>query len=770
MLTGFSKSKLLLCLLVAVLCITPTSSGEYSDIAFIDATVTPSGSESRTTDINPNGSLLASGYEGIVAIHDADSLELIQYFEIESDVMDVEFSPDGSKLAFTRSGTSADTDTTQILDIESMSLMDKEHGSSSQPLTVQWSVDGNLLAVPNSNKGVDIIRFSDMQIDMTMNGEHNARVTCISYSTLGEYMLTGDESGRVVMWDSDGNPTGKVWALDSSIEECSFDSSDNRFAVLTADGGLSTWAFAGGSIGNMTLEKGSALKWSSDNSLLHVLEGGNEPRILTIDSTTLENTGSIYLAHQALDFSLKENEFGTREAVYVATNTGHLAVYGAMDIPEGYGESGSDLDGDNVPDTYDNDDDGDSILDGLDNNCQSVNQLCSKTPDISKIRSVNIMVNSTSFTVRDTFTLDSETSSIMRNLSRKSLIADAQLSQAEESLFAQSICQNMNKNHFMSSWKNVIQLTSGQLTDGHVECEVEQGMTLVAQVDYTTQVSVTFVLVFNLSEQLTHPFDFTLQSQPTATDSSLAQHAEMHPIDVTAKSTDSSPVYWSPWWIIEGELTISLEEELEEEPSFFGKVVDVFIDYPILFVPVFGIFIVALLGLIRRKNAIDLDFDDDVAEPREDEEEHDDQDSDTEDNDFIEEDIEQSDSTPTKVVRKPEVEPSVVERRTARRNPYGDDDSIESETTRRKVVRKPTSDVQPPVIARRTARKNPYDDDGPITKVKRRRLDSGVSSQTSAVQGMKASKRKIVSPTKKTGDVKTRRVKTHSEKDEQQIE
>ena len=54
--------------------------------------------------------------------------------------------------------------------------------------------------------------------------------------------------------------------------------------------------------------------------------------------------------------------------------------------------------------------------------------------------------------------------------------------------------------------------------------------------------------------------------------------------------------------------------------------------------------------------------------------------------------------------------------------------------------------------------------------MKRRRLDSGVSSQTSAVQGMKASKRKIVSPTKKTGDVKTRRVKTHSEKDEQQIE
>ena len=100
-------------------------------------------------------------------------------------------------------------------------------------------------------------------------------------------MLTGDESGRVVMWDSDGNPTGKVWALNSKIEECSFDSTDSRFAVLTTEGELSTWTFAGGNIGNISLEKGSAMKWSSDNTLLHVLVAGSEPRLMTVDSTTL---------------------------------------------------------------------------------------------------------------------------------------------------------------------------------------------------------------------------------------------------------------------------------------------------------------------------------------------------------------------------------------------------------------------------------------------------------------------------------------------------
>ena len=126
MIGGFLKSKLTLCLFMAVICIAPTSTGEYSDIAYLDATSTPSATESRTTDLHPNGSLLASGYDGFVAIHNAETLELIQHFEIESDVLDVEFSPDGSKLAFTRSGTSADTDTTQIIDVDSMSLMDKD--------------------------------------------------------------------------------------------------------------------------------------------------------------------------------------------------------------------------------------------------------------------------------------------------------------------------------------------------------------------------------------------------------------------------------------------------------------------------------------------------------------------------------------------------------------------------------------------------------------------------------------------------------------------
>ena len=47
---------------------------------------------------------------------------------------------------------------------------------------------------------------------------------------------------------------------------------------------------------------------------------------------------------------------------YVATNTGHIATYGAPTL-QGYGESGGNLDGDNIPDMIDEDDDGDAIPD-----------------------------------------------------------------------------------------------------------------------------------------------------------------------------------------------------------------------------------------------------------------------------------------------------------------------------------------------------------------------------------------------------------------------
>tara|TARA_B100000902_G_scaffold394329_1_gene450431 strand:- start:679 stop:1809 length:1131 start_codon:yes stop_codon:yes gene_type:complete len=368
----------------------------------------------------------------------------------------------------------------------------------------------------------------------------------------------------------------------------------------------------------------------------------------------------------------------------------------------------------------DEDDDGDAIPDSRDNNCVVTTIPCSKTPNIDTMRKILISVNSTTFSIQDTFTLDLELSSVLRNLSRKSVIADTRLSQEETDVFAKAVCLNMNHNHYLNSWSDVLELSSGQLEGGHVECQVKSGMTLIAQADQKTHVSMTFVSTFNMSEKLSYPFEFRLKSQPKSTDASLAQHSELHPIDVSVQTTYSETFYWSPWWVSEGELEISLEQMETVEPGLIKSTTDLFLNYPILFLPVLGLVAVTCIALIRKKNSLGLNID--IEDEDEDEDVVEDKDDDMDNEIFQDEETEEQFSD-------------------------GEEEEHEVVRTRRKI-----------------RAENPAQD-GPITKVKRKRLDSGIQSKKVSVKTRKTTSKKKVK-TRKASErkVKTRRVVTYSDK------
>ena len=704
-----------------------------STISFTGATTVEATDGSSALTIDSEQKYLASGYDDHMAIMWLENLSLIEIIDVDRPVESLEFSPDGSQLAIAISGSETKVDTIQLFDVQSMTLSAKQQAANARPVDIAWSPDGLLLAVPNANNGIDLIRISDMEIERSLTGEHNTDVTCVGFTSNGGHIISGDESGRMVMWNSDGTPTSKKWEFGNELKACSFDPTDTRIASLTTDGALNTFSFAGGALQSTQFTSGGGMSWSHEGTYIHLTENGDEPRLLTLDASTFEQVEATSMAHQVLDVATIENQFGLIQEFYAATNTLHLAGYGSHSVPEGMGVAGADLDGDGIPDTLDDDDDGDAILDQWDTYCGEIETDCSRSPHEDHIRSLTIQMNATHMTIKDRIKLDIVLSSSIRNMSRISVIEDAQLSVSETDLFARSICANHDETRILEQWKDTLMLSEGQLEGGVVNCAVSEGMTLRAQNDFKTHIGVEYTISFNLSSSPAFPLTVRFEEQTVATDASLTHLAEMHPIHVVLSANGANDVELSPWWTTESPLELTLEERVVKEPTLTQKGVGLFADYPILFVVVLGFLGGGILLVLRTKNTMGMDLnifdEDDDDEPS------------------SEEDV----AEPSAQIEQETLnEASNVETET--------EHLVDSKTT----VRDTTSDRSVQSTKRRKVSPSTTRD-GPITTVKRKRLDGGGNPP---VQKRSTSKKRVVKVSETTKR-KTRRVVTQADKDEE---
>lgn len=704
-----------------------------STISFTGATTVEATDGSSALTIDSEQKYLASGYDDHMAIMWLENLSLIEIIDVDRPVESLEFSPDGSQLAIAISGSETKVDTIQLFDVQSMTMSAKQQAANARPVDIAWSPDGLLLAVPNANNGIDLIRISDMEIERSLTGEHNTDVTCVGFTSNGGHIISGDESGRMVMWNSDGTPTSKKWEFGNELKACSFDPTDTRIASLTTDGALNTFSFAGGALQSTQFTSGGGMSWSHEGTYIHLTENGDEPRLLTLDASTFEQVEATSMAHQVLDVATIENQFGLIQEFYAATNTLHLAGYGSHSVPEGMGVAGADLDGDGIPDTLDDDDDGDAILDQWDTYCGEIETDCSRSPHEDHIRSLTIQMNATHMTIKDRIKLDIVLSSSIRNMSRISVIEDAQLSVSETDLFARSICANHDETRILEQWKDTLMLSEGQLEGGVVNCAVSEGMTLRAQNDFKTHIGVEYTISFNLSSSPAFPLTVRFEEQTVATDASLTHLAEMHPIHVVLSANGANDVELSPWWTTESPLELTLEERVVKEPTLTQKGVGLFAVYPILFVVVLGFLGGGILLVLRTKNTMGMDLnifdEDDDDEPS------------------SEEDV----AEPSAQIEQETLnEASNVETET--------EHLVDSKTT----VRDTTSDRSVQSTKRRKVSPSTTRD-GPITTVKRKRLDGGGNPP---VQKRSTSKKRVVKVSETTKR-KTRRVVTQADKDEE---
>lgn len=713
---GGVRIKLLL--MLALLILMPVASANPTGLTYMDSTW--SSNDADDGDIialNPNKTILASFHDDSVMLFNSTSLEKFATFSIKR-VSALEFSPDGELLAVNKGSTIQNQESIKLIDLQSLSILEAGALADDKATDISWSPNSQVLAAPGPDGDVELYRREDLSVKTTLGGVHNVDVTCIDYSSDGEYILTGDESGRYAIWDSQGVRQGDYRDFGQHLLDCKFTPNGLDYVLLDDRGGISSKSTAGSDKLTINVDGANKIMFSESGTRMHVVAYSDEFKgLLTYEYDSFLIAKRTTFFHKAEDVEFKEDSNSRLQSLYVAAGTGQIAVYLREIIPIGFNEPGADLDGDLVPDNLDDDDDGDGIIDDWDDvfGCDAPEGTpCSRYPDLDKIRSIEISIGK-DFTITDTITLPPEESSNIRNLSRMSIAKDQILSKHETELFAESMCANIDHGDVIDQWMDSIVLSNGELGDGVVTCKVNSGMELVQSADSTTQISFSIITTFSYENEVVFPVEISLSEQTLPTDGSISWLAPAHPIAVEFNG-DGAKSYQIPlWWNDENFVPVIIEEEIVPEATLSENLAKWALN-PLALILYAGILSLGLLLLIRRDNKIEIDLDfDDLGEDitgNEDE-------VSSEDNEGIK----------TTESANPKSSPPSKKNTDESRN------SVSEITTKKRKATKPIE----------------LNKDGPITKTKRKRLVSNSDEKTVV------SKKKVVETGQNT--VKTRKVK-----------
>ena len=585
----------------------PFASSTSSGINFLNATVSDKADAyTNSVSINENQTIIASSYGTFIELHNSSSLELIKRFDFGRELYHIEFSPDGKYLAASMSANEAIPDSLKIIDVENLDLLSAEARGNNRPGNLDYSPDGGKIIAPNMNNGAQVLNSITMNEIFTLNGEHTSDVTCTGFSTTGNYIITGDESGKVKLWNSDGELINIDIDVEEEIVGCDFSNMDAKFAVSTITGNIFSYTITGSSLQSLNLGENHEIEWSDDYDILYVLESDSNPAVIALDGSTFEIIHMTHLMHKSLDFAIVEAD-GMLSQIFVATDSNHIAVYGSPEYPEGYGTLGSDFDGDNIPDAIDKDDDGDSYEDDYDFNCMN-STVCSRDPDLETIRKMVIEITGDTLMIEDIYTMSQSDTYLFRNMTRRGIISDQRISYEETNMLEDAFCNNMDQNDYIQKLRDSIDLSVGQVNNGTLQCNLMSGLSFTKTYD-KEQIKFAIKTTFDVQPNVTLPLTVSLNSQISVVESSITHKMENHPILIEQVDTDGD-ILFSLWWnsgASEGPLLNFTSYDLRE--SDINSIIDIMVDNYLLIV--LGLTSVALgiWALIRRKNLNSLILD-----------------------------------------------------------------------------------------------------------------------------------------------------------------
>ena len=685
-----------------------------SGLTYLDSTWSSiEGEGGELIALNPNKTILASYHGKEILFFNTTTLERIAEFSFDEDVSAMEFNPNGSLLAINKRSTVQLKESIRLIDVNNLVVLDHNVQADDSFRNLAWSIDGKILAAQGYDGDVEQYRIPSLTLKNTLHEVHVVDITCIDYRSDGQYILTGDESGRWAVWDLQGQRQGVYREYGQGLLDCQFTPDGADLVFLGENGNLSSREFGQSTKQTMEIDGAKEIFFSNNGNRMHVsVEHTDFKGLNTYDYENFNKIQNTTFFHRVEDLAIVEDEYSRLQSLYVAAGTGEIAVYMRELIPEGYNLPGADLDGDLVPDDLDPDDDGDGLIDDWDDDfgCDAPEGTpCSRYPDLDKIRNIEISVG-TNFVVRDQITLPPEDSSNIRNLSRNSIAKDQVISATETQLFADSICQNMDHDDMIEKLKETIILSSGELGDATVQCKVVSGMELIRDGDSTTQITIAITTAFEYDTRVTLPLDIRLSEQTLPSDGSIAWLAPAHPISLTFRGegveTKQIPLWWNDGIT---DASITIDQVSVKNPTAVDTAIDLAL-HPISFLIYLGILVGIVTLIIRQRNQIDFSLDEE--EEIEDDITADDLDEDFEFEDSNDEDVEpisvnEDDDNFSKESIRPELASKMPPRKV--------------QSTRKRVVKETSQD---PVVRKRRVSSTKLNKDGPITTTKRKRLVS----------------------------------------------
>ena len=581
-----------------------------SGLTFLDSTWANE-SYDETNFLEVTEDYIIAAHDDNLVIYDKSNNTVVSEFNFP-EMSAIKVSQDGKTLAVNKAYTVQEPESLAMIDLENMTLYSQEGITDSAVVDMDWHPNGDYLATTNRDEIPVILRKEDLSTKNRLTGVHNVEVKCIDYRPDGQYLITGDESGRYAIWDSNGSAVSER-EFGQGLVDCKFSTDGQNYILIGENGLIKSRSFTGSLNNEVTVQGAQKAIFSQVENRIHIIVDSPDYKgVDTLDFETFNLEIKTSFFHRVNDVEIDEDEYGRISTIYVASNTGQVAIYMKRLLADGYGEAGNDFDGDLIPDNFDEDDDGDGIADSWDDafGCDApAGTPCSQYPDLSKIRSVEFKFSDEKIVIEDTVTLPTGYSSDVRNFSRNSLATDQVISNNEELLFSKAICDNLIVNDIIENWKNTLSFSTGELGDSSVRCNVKSGVEAVKKDDSVTQIRFSIITEFNFSTPPTYPLEFSIEEQTGPTDGSITWISPSHPNSITVSGSSVENQEIPLWWNTGNTLYLTIDEKVIETENNVDKAVNLLTN-PLVIAMIIVMSSALVFILIKSRSRYKIDLDD----------------------------------------------------------------------------------------------------------------------------------------------------------------